>query len=158
MGICTSSPLMAKQNGSIMNMPVTKVAMVIQMNGKLQEFRQPITAGEILIQNPDFFLCSSEAMNVNSLVPQLAKDEILQLGQLYFLLPVSKLQTPLSLQDMCVLAVKASTALNDYCNLSNIVTGSSGILTRKFKKMHDCHTKDLNLIPEVFKSPLPLQY
>uniref|UniRef100_M1CCW7 Uncharacterized protein n=1 Tax=Solanum tuberosum TaxID=4113 RepID=M1CCW7_SOLTU len=155
MGICTSSPLMTKQNGSIMNLPVTKVAMVIQMNGKLQEFRQPITAGEILIQNPDNFLCSSEAMNVNSLVPQLAKDEILQLGQLYFFLPVSKLQTPLSLQDMCVLAVKASTALNDYCN---IVTGSSGILTRKFKKMHNCHTKDLNLRPEVFESPLPLQY
>lgn len=133
-----------------MNLPVTKVAMVIQMNGKLQEFRQPITAGDILIQNPDFFLCSSEAMNVDSLVPQLAKDEILQLGQLYFLLPVSKLQTPLSLQDMCLLAVKASTALNDYCNLSNIVT-------RKFKKMHDCHIKNLNLRPQVYESPLPLQ-
>ncbi|CAN4112310.1 unnamed protein product [Withania somnifera] len=155
MGICTSSPLMGKQSGTIMNLSVTKVAMVIQMNGKLQEFRQPITAGEILVQNPGFFLCSSEAMNVNSLVPQLAKDEMLQLGQLYFLIPVSKLQTPLSLQDMCILAVKASTALNDYCT---IVTGSSGILTRKFKKMHDCHTRDLNLRREIFESPLPLQY
>ncbi|KAK4340301.1 hypothetical protein RND71_041763 [Anisodus tanguticus] len=115
MGICASSPSMTKRNGSIMNLPVTKVAMVIQMTGKLQEFRQPITAGEILVQNPGFFICSSEAMNVNSLVPQLVKDEILQLGQLYFLMPVSKLQTPLSLQDMCALAVKASTTLNDYC-------------------------------------------
>ncbi|CAN4107603.1 unnamed protein product [Withania somnifera] len=149
MGICTSSTLMAKQSGSIMNLPVTKVAMVIQMNGKLQEFRQPITAGEILVQNPGFFLCSSEAMNINSLVPQLAKDEMLQLGHLYFLMPVSKLQTPLSLQDMCLLAVKASSALNDYCNLSSMVTGSSGILTRTFKKMHDC---DFN------PRPLPLQY
>ncbi|MCD7451579.1 hypothetical protein HAX54_012634 [Datura stramonium] len=158
MGICTSSPLMTRQSGSIMNLPVTEVAMVIQMNGKLQEFRQPITAGEILAQNPDFFLCSSEAMNVNSLVPQLAKHEILQLGQLYFLLPVSKLQTPLSLQDMCALAVKASTALNDYSNLSTIVAGSPGILTRRFKKMQDCYTRDLNLRPQVFESPLPLQY
>ncbi|XP_055814767.1 uncharacterized protein LOC129884495 [Solanum dulcamara] len=157
MGSCTSSPLMTKQSGSVMNLPVTKVAMVIQMNGKLQEFRQPITAGEILVQNPDFFLCSSEAMNVNSLVPQLAKDEILQLGQLYFLLPVSKLQTPFSLQDICVLAVKASTALNDYFNLSTIVDGSSRILTRRFKKMHDCHAKDLNLRSKVFESSLPLQ-
>lgn len=141
-----------------MNLPATKVAMVIHINGKLQEFRQPITAGEILVQNPDLFLCSSEAMNVNSLVPQLAKDEILQLGQLYFLLPVSKLQTPLSLQDMCVLAVKANTALNDYSNLSTVVSGSSGILTRRFKKMHSCHTKDSNSRAQVFESPLPLQY
>ncbi|XP_059310807.1 uncharacterized protein LOC132062205 [Lycium ferocissimum] len=152
MGICTSSPFMTKQNGTIMNLPVTKVAMVIQMNGKLQEFQQPITAGEILIQNPDFFICSSEAMNVNSLVPQLAKDEILQLGQLYFLLPVSKLNTPLSLQDMCALAVKASTALNDYCYLSTTLSKSG----RGFKKMQDCHTRDLNPRPEVFESPLPL--
>ncbi|KAK4378374.1 hypothetical protein RND71_000236 [Anisodus tanguticus] len=158
MGICTSSPLMTKQNGSIMNFPVTKVTMVIQITGKLQEFRQPITAGEILVQHPDFFICSSEAMNVNSLVPQLAKDEMLQLGQLYFLLPVSKLQTPFSLQDMCALAVKASTALNEYCNLSTIVAESSGILTRRFKKTQECHTRDLNLRPEVFESPLPLQY
>ncbi|KAM3377063.1 hypothetical protein P3S68_009476 [Capsicum galapagoense] len=159
MGICTSSSLMTKQSGrSIMNLLVNKVAMVIQINGKLQEFRQPITAGEILVQNPNFFLCSSEAMNVNSLVPQLAKDEMLQLGQLYFLMPISKLQTPLSLQDMCVLAVKASTALNDYCNLSIIVGGSSGILTKRFKKMHSCHTRDLNLRHDVFESPLPLEY
>ncbi|OIT20332.1 hypothetical protein A4A49_39547 [Nicotiana attenuata] len=157
MGICTSAPLMTKYSGS-MNLPITKVAMLIQMNGQLQEFQQPITAGEILGQNPDFFICSSEAMNVNSLVPQLAKDEILQLGQLYFLLPISKLHTPLSLQDMCTLAVKASTALNDYCHPS-ITVAESRISTRRFKKMHDCHVKDLNMRPKaVFELPLPLQY
>lgn len=157
MGICTSAPLMTKYSGN-MNLPITKVAMLIQMNGQLQEFQQLITAGEILVQNPDFFLCSSEAMNVNSLVPQMAKDEILQLGQLYFLLPISKLNTPLSLQDMCTLAVKASTALNDYCRPS-ITVPESRILTRGFKKMHDCHVKDLNMRPKaVFELPLPLQY
>lgn len=155
MGICTSAPLMTKYSGN-MNLPITKVAMLIQMNGQLQEFQQLITAGEILVQNPDFFLCSSEAMNVNSLVPQMAKDEILQLGQLYFLLPISKLNTPLSLQDMCTLAVKASTALNDYCHPS-ITVAESRILTRKLK---DCHTRDLKkLRPEAgFQLPMPLQY
>ncbi|KAL3515216.1 hypothetical protein ACH5RR_022118 [Cinchona calisaya] len=88
-------------------------AQVVYWNGKLQELWQPIKAEEILTQDPNFFLCSSETMNLNSVPCQMAKDEELQLGQLYFLIPVSKLHLPFSLQDLCKLAISASKALND---------------------------------------------
>ncbi|KAJ0077633.1 hypothetical protein Patl1_36309 [Pistacia atlantica] len=38
-------------------------------------------------------------------------EEQLQPGQIYFLLPLSKSQEPLTLQDLCSLAIKASSAL-----------------------------------------------
>ncbi|XP_057493258.1 uncharacterized protein LOC130778783 [Actinidia eriantha] len=87
--------------------------MVIGLDGGLQEFKQPIKACYILSQNPKCFLCSSETMFLGSHAPHVTDDEALQLGQIYFLMPISKSQTPLSLQDLCVLAIKASTALNN---------------------------------------------
>ena len=88
-------------------------AMVIDLDGGLPEFKQPIKACYVLSQNPNCFLCSSETMFIGSHVPHVADDEELQLGQIYFLMPISKSQTPLSLQDLCALGIKASTALNN---------------------------------------------
>ncbi|CAK9168152.1 unnamed protein product [Ilex paraguariensis] len=107
MGICTSSHI--ERGGGGMNWPST--AKVIQKDGRLQEFRQPIKAGHILFHNPNCFLCSLEIMYVSSRAPHVPDDEELQLGQIYFLMPTSKSHTPLSLQDLCTLAIKASTAL-----------------------------------------------
>ena len=106
MGICSSSHVMNKY---CLSWPPT--AKVINLDGKLEEFLFPIKAGLILSQNPNCFLCNSETMFINSVAPPVADNEELQLGQIYFLIPLSKSQTPLSLQDLCVLAVKASAAV-----------------------------------------------
>lgn len=96
-------------------MSTPAAAMVVNVNnGGLQEFRRPVKVADVLSENPNCFLSNSEAMNVDSAMPQVAGDDDLQLGQLYFLLPVSMSHAPLSLQDMCALAIKASAALNDY--------------------------------------------
>ncbi|KAG5526563.1 hypothetical protein RHGRI_032744 [Rhododendron griersonianum] len=110
MGICASSQITGR-GGGIMKWPPT--AMVVDLDGGLQEFRKPIRAGKILSQNPNCFLCSSETMFVASHVPHVPNNEELQLGTIYFLIPTSKSQTPLSLQDLCALAIKASSALNN---------------------------------------------
>uniref|UniRef100_A0A5B7BM52 Uncharacterized protein n=1 Tax=Davidia involucrata TaxID=16924 RepID=A0A5B7BM52_DAVIN len=95
-----------------MNWP-SMTSKVIHLDGRLQEFRQPIKASHVLSENPNCFLCSSETMFVDSLPPHLPGHEELQLGQIYFMIPISKSQTPLSLQDLCELAIKASTALGN---------------------------------------------
>lgn len=87
--------------------------MVIQSNGKLQEFKQPIRAGNLLSQNPSCFVCCSETMNVDSFPVQMAEDDELQVGQLYFLMPISKSHSLITLQDLCTLAIKASAAINN---------------------------------------------
>ncbi|KAH7835685.1 hypothetical protein Vadar_028755 [Vaccinium darrowii] len=111
MGICASSQTTRGEGGGVTKWPPT--AKVIDLEGGLQEFIQPIRAGQILYQNPNCFLCSSETMFLGSRMPQVPNNEELQLGQIYFLIPISKSQTPLTLPDLCALAIKASSALTN---------------------------------------------
>ncbi|KAM7474959.1 hypothetical protein LguiB_022202 [Lonicera macranthoides] len=83
-------------------------AKVIHPDGSHQDFRHPIKAVHVLSQNPACFLCCSESMYVNSRTSHVAGDEELQLGQIYFLMPLSKSKSPLSLHDLCALAIKAT--------------------------------------------------
>ncbi|KAK2978360.1 hypothetical protein RJ640_016462 [Escallonia rubra] len=103
----------------------TSTAKIIHNDGRLQEFRQPVKAGQVLSDNANCFLCSSETMYVDSHVPHVPADEELQLGQLYFLLPISKSQAPLSLQDLCSLAIKASIALSNHAAMRRKTAKSS---------------------------------
>ncbi|KAF8377469.1 hypothetical protein HHK36_030847 [Tetracentron sinense] len=57
---------------------------------------------------------SSESMNLDSYIPHVPDNEELQLGQIYFLIPLSQSHTPLSLPDLCALAVKANAALSKH--------------------------------------------
>ncbi|KAM7479254.1 hypothetical protein LguiA_027473 [Lonicera macranthoides] len=95
-----------------MAMNCDHLAKVIHLDGRLQEFSHPMTARHVIDQNPNCFLCSSEAMDINSRAPHVPMDEDLQLGQIYFLMPLSKSHKQLSLQDLGALAIKASTTLN----------------------------------------------
>ncbi|CAH9126152.1 unnamed protein product [Cuscuta epithymum] len=116
MGTCASSHILGWQSGRFLlnNTPAAAAAMVVHENGELLECRRPVKAADVLSENPNCFLSNSESMSVDSEIPQVSKDEDLQIGQLYFLLPISKSHSPLTLQDMCRLAVKASSALNGY--------------------------------------------
>ncbi|KAI9180429.1 hypothetical protein LWI28_004729 [Acer negundo] len=120
MGNCASPQYTNKNKnggGNSKNMMMIKfwqsTAKIIRMDGRLQEIRQPIKAGDVISQNPKTFLCSSESMYVDSVLPHVPEDEELQLGQIYFLMPLSKSHVPLTLQELCSLAIKASSALSD---------------------------------------------
>lgn len=111
MGNCAISPQYKKKVGGNKSLKRPLTGKIIHLDGRLQEFREPIEAKHILSQNPDCYLCSSESMFIGSQVPHLGEEEQLQPGQIYFLMPLSKSQAPLTLQDLCSLAIKASSAL-----------------------------------------------
>lgn len=106
--ICATTTL---PNG--INISAAPSAKVVDLDGRLQEFRRPVTAAEVLSLHRNCYLCCSDAMFINSSAPQLEGDHVLQIGQIYFLMPLSKLLTPLSLQDLCALAIVASKALSN---------------------------------------------
>ncbi|WOG84668.1 hypothetical protein DCAR_0103852 [Daucus carota subsp. sativus] len=106
--MCTSSHI-TRENGGMMNWPST--TKVIRDDGKVQEFKDSIKASYILSRNPNYFLCSSESMYIDSCAQQVPMDDMLQLRHIYFLIPSSKSCVPFSLHDLCSLAIKASTAL-----------------------------------------------
>ncbi|XP_058758076.1 uncharacterized protein LOC131631293 [Vicia villosa] len=107
MGSCASN-LNANKSGN----NSTIVVNIVHSNGKLQQLKEPIKAWHVLSQNPNHFLCSSETMYVGSYLLPVPPNQELQLDHIYFLLPLSKSNVPLSLQDLCSLAIKANTALN----------------------------------------------
>ncbi|XP_008457799.2 uncharacterized protein LOC103497401 [Cucumis melo] len=99
-----------QQQHQLLNLDSIKV---IHMDGFIEEFSDPIKASKITSRNPNFFLCNSEQMLIGSCVPSLSSDENLQIGQIYFLLPLSLAHSPLSLPDLCNFAIKASSALRN---------------------------------------------
>lgn len=112
MGICVSSQYTRKGIRST-NLPHTTKIIHLE-DGKLQELRHLVKACQILSQqNQECFLCSLESINIDKTAPQVPENEELQLGQIYFLMPLSHYsKSPLSLQDVCVLAIKASKVLS----------------------------------------------
>ncbi|KAF8028328.1 hypothetical protein BT93_E1060 [Corymbia citriodora subsp. variegata] len=104
---------------------------VIHMDGRLQEFTQTIKASHLLSQNPNCLVCSSESMFIESIVPQIHEEEDLHLGQLYFLLPLSMSRVPLSIRDLCMLAIKASAVLDSSSSLRRRKAGVSSVANHR---------------------------
>lgn len=95
---------------------VTTTAKLVLPDEKLQEFDRPVKVSQVLLQKDstnsnNYFVCNSDEMEYNGFLLAMSRDEELQMGQLYFLLPQSMLKKPLHADDMAALAVKASTAL-----------------------------------------------
>ncbi|XP_062024780.1 uncharacterized protein LOC133740857 [Rosa rugosa] len=101
MGICSSSTSVA-------------TAKLILQDGQLQEFSDPVRASYVLqkISSPGF-VCDADDMDFGGFVTAVNGEEELQLGQLYFVLPVSWLNKPLRAEEMAALAVRASLALGN---------------------------------------------
>ncbi|KAJ4715012.1 HTH-type transcriptional regulator [Melia azedarach] len=119
MGVCASSPRTkqsrvgggGEEGGNSNNMKRVSTAKVIHMDGRLQELNIPIRTKSIVSQNPRHFLCSSESMTIGTCMPQMADEEELQMGHIYFLLPISQAHKKVTLKDLCSLAVKANNSV-----------------------------------------------
>ncbi|XP_020250817.1 uncharacterized protein LOC109828198 [Asparagus officinalis] len=92
--------------------PSSPTAKVIATDGSLKEYRAPIAVSSVLGScHQFFFVCSSDSLYFDDYIPSLALDSVLELNQIYFVLPVSKLEYRLSGSDMANLATTASSAL-----------------------------------------------
>lgn len=89
-----------------------KTSKIIHMNyGWLHEIKLPMQAKAVTSQNPNCFLCSSDSMFIGNCPTQVHPEEELQPGHIYFLMPLSRAHLPLSLPDLCALAIKTTFAL-----------------------------------------------
>ncbi|XP_010932162.1 uncharacterized protein [Elaeis guineensis] len=87
-------------------------ASVVCLDGSLREYLTAVKVYEVLGSlHPSCFLCSSDELYIDADIPALGSNQSLELGQLYFMLPVAKLEHRLTGSEMAALAVKASLAL-----------------------------------------------
>ncbi|KAK9067119.1 hypothetical protein SSX86_014444 [Deinandra increscens subsp. villosa] len=103
-------------------------AKLISHDGSLQEFSYPVKVSYVLQKNPSTFICNSDEMEFDDVVSPISDDQELQLGQLYFALPLTRLRQPLLPEEMAALAVKASAALAG-CRQKNMSLFTSPMFT-----------------------------
>ncbi|KAJ3707352.1 hypothetical protein LUZ61_011057 [Rhynchospora tenuis] len=95
-----------------MNIDMLPTAKVITIDGSLREYSVPTKASEVLDEKHTVsFLCSSDELYLDRVIPEMRSHDWVELDQIYFILPRSMLDQPLKGQDMAALAVKASLAL-----------------------------------------------
>ncbi|KAM4122462.1 hypothetical protein ACB094_01G085500 [Castanea mollissima] len=110
MGACFSSVKSQSQ-------PSQPSAKVISTNGILREYPVPINVSQLLESEDclcsSYFVCNSDRLYYEDYIPVLDLNVELEADQIYFVLPVSKLQQRLTASDMAALAVKASVAIQN---------------------------------------------
>ncbi|KAI4366242.1 hypothetical protein MLD38_022140 [Melastoma candidum] len=119
MGLCFSGHNV--QGDSDCSSSGARTVKVITVSGDLREFRAPVTAAQVLRSGsssssssssvPSGFVCDSDRLYYDEFIQALDLEEELVGGQIYFVLPRSRLQQPLTASEMAGLAVKASLAL-----------------------------------------------
>nr|XP_043634438.1 uncharacterized protein LOC122605546 [Erigeron canadensis] len=111
MGICSSCDATS-----------VATAKLVLHDGSLQEFSYPVKVSNLLQKHPTIFICNADEMEFDDVVSPVSEQETLQLGQLYFALPLNRLRKPLQPEEMAALAVKATSALankTDKCGCSS---------------------------------------
>ncbi|KAG0463591.1 hypothetical protein HPP92_019142 [Vanilla planifolia] len=89
-----------------------QTARVIDIDGKLVEYSASFSVADVLGQNQSScFLCNSDTLFYGRFIHALGREELLEPGRLYFVLPASMLQYRLTAADMAALALTASSAL-----------------------------------------------
>jgi len=107
MGICASTQYAVKGG----NQSWKSTVNIVKIDGRLEQLKEPVKAWHVLSENPNCYICCSETMYVGSPMLPVPPTQDLQLGLIYFLVPLSKSRLPLSLQDLGALAIKANAAL-----------------------------------------------
>ncbi|KAM3304370.1 hypothetical protein P3S67_011236 [Capsicum chacoense] len=113
MGSCLSS-----SSSAIIDQKQKQLAYVISISGELRQYSVPINVSQVLqSENIDMpstsFICNSDRLYFDDFIPSLDSQYQLLPGQIYFVLPSSKLQYRLSASDMAALVLKASAALEE---------------------------------------------
>ncbi|KAH9314755.1 hypothetical protein KI387_023382, partial [Taxus chinensis] len=124
MGNCVST--------SSSNTQFMQTAKIIFFDGGLKEFSKPIKAEEIIVQNPGYFLCHWDSLHIGKFMAAVNSKEDLELGELYFVLPLSKLQYVLSASDMAAMVFKANSAIKQIIgngSTDNIYTERSEMMS-----------------------------
>ncbi|GAU17431.1 hypothetical protein TSUD_233080 [Trifolium subterraneum] len=132
MGVCVSRPdrkitNKTKRSGSAkggvsftsesFRRPSSMMVMNIS-TGAIKEYKQPIRANVAVSENSDnknccYYLSNAESMCIGTCMPRVPDEEELLPGRIYFIVPLSYSDFPLSLSFLCDLAVKVSSALDN---------------------------------------------
>ncbi|KAL7099179.1 hypothetical protein ACP275_09G066500 [Erythranthe tilingii] len=98
--MCAPSIISNGGGGVVRVVSTTDGRLLIYTTNTAAAKSAPPKAAEILLRNPGQFLCESTHLRVGQRIPGLCADEDLEIGQLYFLLPMEMLYSVLTDDEM----------------------------------------------------------
>ncbi|CAN6570126.1 unnamed protein product [Malus baccata var. baccata] len=98
-----ATPILSKHGKSA----ATKV---IIPSGEIKQFHVPIKAAELMLDTPNFFLVNTKSLRVGRRFSPLNADEDLDIGDVYVMFPMIRLNSTVTTADMGPLFLKATAA------------------------------------------------
>ncbi|KAH9310341.1 hypothetical protein KI387_025376, partial [Taxus chinensis] len=144
MGSCISSDYSSNHDKPL-NLLTTKL---ILMDGSIQEFSESVKCHEILSKysGGGHFICSSAGLYTGQHISEvLHEDDLLQVGEFYFLLPNRRLNFVLTDLDMASMLLKANGAIEKRKNCKG-----------KVQPLFDMHLHEEEEEEEEDSAPLPV--
>lgn len=96
-----SSPASKHSNG----------AKVIFPDGEIRNFDQPTNAAELMLETPNYFLVNSISLQVGRRFSALSADEELEMGNVYVMVSMRRVNSVITAGDMGSLLVTAGSAV-----------------------------------------------
>ncbi|CAN4083155.1 unnamed protein product [Withania somnifera] len=87
----------------------SKGVKVMLPNGEITHFYQPIKAAEVMLETPNFFLVNTRSLHIGRRFSALNADEDLEMGNVYVMFPMKKLNSLVSAGDMGALLLTANS-------------------------------------------------
>ncbi|XP_042506700.1 uncharacterized protein LOC122083087 [Macadamia integrifolia] len=88
----------------------SRCAKVITPIGEIKQLDGPINAAELMFENPNHFLVNSQSLHIGRRFSALNADEELEMGNVYILFPMKRLNSVITAMDMGVLLITANSA------------------------------------------------
>ncbi|KAM7277306.1 hypothetical protein ACFE04_019172 [Oxalis oulophora] len=87
-----------------------KASRVVLPTGEIRQFRQPVKAAEFMFECPNYFLANSQSLHIGRRFSALSADEELELGNVYIMFPMKKVNSIVTAADMAIFFMAANSA------------------------------------------------
>ncbi|XP_059294819.1 uncharacterized protein LOC132047857 [Lycium ferocissimum] len=82
---------------------------VILPSGEISHFYQPIKAAELMLETPNFFLVNTRSLHIGRRFSALNADEDLEMGNVYVMFPMKRVNSFVTAGDMGALLLTANS-------------------------------------------------
>ncbi|KAI4388936.1 hypothetical protein MLD38_001222 [Melastoma candidum] len=87
-----------------------RATRVVFPDGEVRQFREPVTAAELMLEAPDFFLANSRSLRMGGRFSALGADEDLEPDDVYVMFPMRRLCSAVTAADLASLYATAKKA------------------------------------------------
>lgn len=79
------------------------IRVILPGGGGIRQFLEPVKAAEVMLEHPGYFLINSTSMSMGRRFSALSADEDLEMGNVYAMFPLRRVNSVVTAADMAVL-------------------------------------------------------